>query len=269
MYIEIIFRNLNPVTSEILIANLQETASGFEETEAALTAIFPIEKYNEEEIVELASTYNLHFEKKEIVPQNWNAVWESNFSPVVVDDFVGIRAEFHNPMTDVAHEIIITPKMSFGTGHHATTFLVMRQMQKISFVQKTVFDFGTGTGVLAILSKKLGASVVVANDIDDWSIENAKENFERNAVLDINLLKNDSAKLNGSFDIILANINRNVLMDNIPTLAEQLNNNGQLILSGILETDVKMINEQCANSQLKLIEKTEKNNWICLRFIKA
>lgn len=268
MYIEITFKEITEATKDLLIASLP-AAEGFEEMDNnELKAIFLEETYNEAEINDLAAGQAIQFEKNKIESQNWNALWESNFSPVVVDDFVGIRASFHEPQQNVQHEIIITPKMSFGTGHHATTFLVMQQMRKIDFNGKTVFDFGTGTGVLAILAAKLGASHVVANDIDDWSIENARENFERNDVPDILLKKADSALMNEHFDIILANINRNVLLENIPTLSKQLEENGHLILSGILEEDRDGIDALCRVNDLDFEERTEKNNWICLAYKK-
>ena len=119
--------------------------------------------------------------KETLIPEaNWNQVWESNFDPVIVDDFVAIRADFHEPVKGVSLEIIITPKMSFGTGHHATTYMMIEQMRELDFTGKSVFDFGTGTGVLAILAEKLGANKVIAVDNDEWSIENAEENFEKN-----------------------------------------------------------------------------------------
>ena len=269
MYTEVLFENLNQETNDLLIANLQEMAEGFEEENHNLKVIFLQEHFNEEAIAEIASLYQLTYTQKEIAPENWNAMWESNFSPVIVDDFVGIRADFHEPVTNVQHEIIITPKMSFGTGHHATTHLMMQQMGKINFRNQSVFDFGTGTGVLAILAHKLGAQSVAANDIDDWSIENARENFERNGIHTIDLFKSDSGAANKNFDIILANINRNVLLDNMQILSDQLSNGGTLVLSGILEEDISAIVDCSSSNGLDLREKSAKNNWVCLLFEKT
>lgn len=268
MHIVISFRNVPSDITDILIAELQNTAEGFEETENGLKVIFLKENYNQDEITDLASTYQLPYETEEIAPQNWNALWESNFSPVIVDDFVGIRASFHEPLQQVQHEIVITPKMSFGTGHHATTHLMMQQMRKVSFPEKSVFDFGTGTGVLAILAYQLGAKSIYANDIDKWSILNAQENFDRNNAAGIQLVQSDSAIMGKSFDIILANINRNVLLENMRDLSLQLNPNGQLLLSGILEEDLAVIKEAAETNQLSLVEKNERNNWLCLDFVK-
>ena len=140
-------------------------------------------------------------------------------------------------MTDVAHEVVITPKMSFGTGHHATTWMMIRQMKEIDFKDKVVFDFGTGTGVLAILAEKLHAKKIIAADIDDWSIENARENISLNQCTRIHILQMDSMSTDDVFDIILANINKNVLLDNMEKMAGQLKNKGVLLLSGLLTSD--------------------------------
>ncbi|MGC4231628.1 MAG: 50S ribosomal protein L11 methyltransferase [Niabella sp.] len=264
MYIAIIFENISEEIKEILLAILQETAEGFEENGNGLTAIFLKENYNEEEIAEIAAAYKVPYKKETIASQNWNALWESNFDPVIIDHFAGIRASFHEPLKNVQHEIIITPKMSFGTGHHATTYLMMQQMGKTDFTHKSVFDFGTGTGVLAILAHKLGASEVVANDIDEWSITNARENFAHNNALSIQLLHSGSGEIGKNFDIILANINRNVLLENMPVLSQQLKKEGHLIMSGILEADIAAITKCCSENGLRLTEQSEKNKWVCL-----
>ena len=168
----------NDEQQEILISQLDElSANGFEQTEDSLIAYFSENNFESYEVNRLLHNYS--FTMTTIKEQNWNQVWESNFQPVIVDDFCAIRADFHEPIQNMEHEIIITPKMSFGTGHHATTYMMIEQMAKIDFTGKTVFDFGTGTGILAILAEKLGAASVSAIDVDVWSIENAKENIEK------------------------------------------------------------------------------------------
>src|SRR5205085_7037613 len=137
--------------------------------------------------------------------------WEKNFERVIIDDFVAIRAPFHKPIQKVTHEIVITPKMSFGTGHHATTFMMIQQMQDVDFKNKKVLDFGTGTGILAILAEKLGATKITAIDNDEWSISNANENIKTNNCRNIQLLLSDSPMLSQKFDVILANINKSVI----------------------------------------------------------
>ena len=193
-YIQLEFQNISLEQSDLLIAQLSEIGfNGFEEEENNLKAFVPIYDFVEAAVNEIAASHHLSFYKSTIEETNWNAVWESNFQPVIVDNFVGIRADFHEPIMGVEHEIVITPKMSFGTGHHATTFMMIQQMREIDFTGKSVFDFGTGTGILAILAEKLGADKVFAVDYDEWSIENAKENLEKNNCFKCVLKKTDNA----------------------------------------------------------------------------
>nr|HPH32305.1 50S ribosomal protein L11 methyltransferase [Chitinophagaceae bacterium] len=176
-YIEITFPVTDTELQQVLIAQLSEEGyEGFEENDSSLKAFIPEAGYEKEKVQNIADAHLVTFSATLIESQNWNAVWESNFDPVVVDDFVAVRAGFHEPVAEVELEIVITPKMSFGTGHHATTYMMMRQMRQLDFTGKKVFDFGTGTGVLAILAEKRGAADVYAIDYDDWSIENATEN---------------------------------------------------------------------------------------------
>ncbi|HRN49444.1 MAG: 50S ribosomal protein L11 methyltransferase [Chitinophagaceae bacterium] len=268
MYIEILIKDLSEADKEILIANLSELAEGFEETENTFKIYIKQEKFDTTEIKVLSEKLQFSYQIASIPNQNWNQLWESNFDPVIVNDFVAVRADFHQSEKNVEHEIVITPKMSFGTGHHATTFLMMQQMRKIDFTGKSVFDFGTGTGILAILAYKLGASRILATDIDEWSINNAQENFERNAISQIVLKQSDSAIQNETFDIILANINRNILIETIPDLAKQLQKGGVLLLSGLLAVDEPDILSVCDNNALVLKESVQKEKWICLYFNK-
>jgi ribosomal protein L11 methyltransferase len=266
-HIQISFSKLEPEQQELLTALLVDIGfEGFEETDGGLKAFINEKIYNKKLLQELAAEQQLSFSEELIPDQNWNAVWESNFQPVVVDDFVAIRAHFHEPIEKVEHEIVITPKMSFGTGHHATTYMMMQQMKEIDFTGKTVFDFGTGTGVLAILAEKLGARKIVAIDNDDWSIENAGENAERNRSEKIELMKADTGLRSEKFDIILANINKNVILDNLEVLVSQLSMDGILVLSGLLVEDEADILTAIASFSLQNRPKLEKNNWICLSF---
>lgn len=267
MHTQLTFENLDDTQKEIIIAKLYDYCEGFEEFEGGLKAIINTEKFTGD-LKEILQTLQLKPIIEEILPQNWNLVWESNFEPVLVEDFVYVRADFHKPVTKAKHEIIITPKMSFGTGHHATTYLMMQMMREIDFAGKSVFDFGTGTGILSILAKKLGATNIIATDIDSWSIENAAENFQRNEIDGIELLQSESALHGNNNDIILANINKNILMGTIPQLASLLKANGILLLSGLLETDENDIVKLCTKSSLKLMQKSVKNGWIALKFNK-
>lgn len=252
----------NEEQQEILISQLSDLgAEGFEQTENLLIAYFIEISFKSYEVNELLQRHSFHVST--IEERNWNEVWESNFQPVVVNNFCAIRAEFHEPMKDVEHEIIITPKMSFGTGHHATTYMMIEQMQQIDFKEKTVFDFGTGTGILAILAEKLGAKKITAIDVDNWSIENAKENIVRNNCSKISMSLSSQIP-DEKFDIILANINRNVILNYLQQLKNSLNKNGLLLLSGLLSSDKSDILDACKTLNLELIRESERNNWIRL-----
>jgi ribosomal protein L11 methyltransferase len=266
-FIQIEFQNISTEQSDLLVAQLTEIGfSGFEEMENSLKAFIASNDFIETAVKEIAACHNLYFTQSTIEETNWNAVWESNFQPVVVEDFVGIRANFHEPMTDVEYEIVITPKMSFGTGHHATTFMMIQQMREIDFINKSVFDFGTGTGILAILAEKLGASKVFAVDYDEWSIENAAENLETNSCSKYELKKADNAVGEGQYDIILANINKNVILDNFSSLVNLLSPHGILLLSGLLETDESDILNESGKHLLTLKQKMVMNKWMSLRY---
>jgi ribosomal protein L11 methyltransferase len=208
--------------------------SGFEQTDESLKAYFPESDFAQDDIIAIVKGYD--YTRSEIAEQNWNAVWEQNFQPVIVDDFCAVRAHFHEPITTVQHEIVITPKMSFGTGHHATTYMMLQQMQHIDFQNKSVFDFGTGTGILAILAEKLGALKITAIDVDDWSIENAGENFERNGCHRITVSLSSNLP-NETFDVVLANINRNVIIQYLAALMKIIGPNGLVLFSGLMVDD--------------------------------
>ena len=267
-YIQITFPDLVAEQKEILIAQLADAGyEGFEETANGLEAFINKKDFSKSLLNEITFKYQIHYSEKIIENINWNQVWESNFQPVTVNDFVSIRADFHEPVKNVIHEIIITPKMSFGTGHHATTYMMIEQMQKLDFANKTVFDFGTGTGVLAILAEKLGAKKITAVDNDDWSIENAIENIARNNCKKIAIKKAFDAVDENKSDIILANINRNVILENFQSLSHQLNHPGILLISGILEEDVDEILKAASVQRVKLDKKLIRNNWVSLRLI--
>jgi ribosomal protein L11 methyltransferase len=264
--IQIIISGAGAAVSELLIAKLSEVGfDGFEEEPGKLVAYCSEDVFDEPAVKELLQAQGLSFEKTVIAPQNWNEVWERNFSPVVVDDFVAVRASFHQPIAGVVHEIVITPKMSFGTGHHATTWMMMQQMRKLDFAGKDVFDFGTGTGILAILAKKLGAVNVTAIDIDEWSITNAQENFDNNDVAGIMLGQAATPEvIQGEFDVILANINKNVLMEYMPVLAGKLKTGGKLLLSGLLAEDEQDILLKASQNSLLYNTTSARDKWICI-----
>lgn len=265
-YIQIEFKNISQEQSDILVAQLSDAGfDGFEEGEQVLKAFISSDMYDENLLKTISEPGKLNFSKTIIEETNWNQLWESSFSPVVVGDFVAVRADFHEPIEGVKFEVVITPKMSFGTGHHATTYLMMQQMEQLDFAGKKVLDFGTGTGVLAILAEKLGAKKIVAIDNDKWSIENAAENINRNACSKIDLLLADSANLQDKFDMILANINKNVILDNLEIISRQVTQRGYVLLSGLLTDDEQDILTRSRNFGLHFCLKAERHNWLLLK----
>jgi len=270
-HLKVHFKQADANSREVLMALLSGIGfEGFEETHQHLIA------YAEEGIVDLeqlqaiADMQQLSFETTLLPAQNWNESWEKNFHPVVVDQFCAIRADFHEAVPDVQHEIIITPKMSFGTGHHATTFMMLQGMAQTEFNGKTVLDFGTGTGVLAIMALKLGAEFVRAIDNDDWSIENARENFERNHFPE--LLPEKAENLEDDqrqYDIILANINKNVLLHHMESISNRLKPGGLVWMSGLLQGDVDAILRTAEAARLSIIGSPfYLNGWSCIQLKK-
>ena len=256
---------------DMMIAELADLGfDGFEETETGLFSYIDSAKFDAKVtagLADLAAQHGASYTSNAIDKQNWNALWESNFEPVLVDDFVGVRANFHEPFNgQVEHDIIITPKMSFGTGHHGTTFSVMQLMRGIDFKGQSVFDFGTGTGLLAILAHKLGASYVLGVDNDDWCIENASENIVVNNTQTIEIQKVNDANLNKKFNIIIANINKNIILDNLAFLADATVPGGVVLLSGLLVEDEPEIESACASLGWKHQETRTRNNWIALHY---
>ncbi|MFT3845172.1 MAG: 50S ribosomal protein L11 methyltransferase [Lacibacter sp.] len=254
---------------EILIALLSnEGYDGFEETPSGLNAYISEEIFDEALLKEILQPFEKAVQTEVIAPKNWNAEWESNYEPVIVEDFVAVRAHFHQPITNVKHEIIITPKMSFGTGHHATTWQVMKLMQEIDFTNKTVFDFGCGTGVLAILAEMLGASSVLAIDNDDWCIENSLENVANNHCAKTEVKKGEEPPVNRQFEIILANINRHILLQNMDVMAKTLGKNGYLLVSGFYANENSILTDAATVQGLQLIKASDRHNWSAMLFQK-
>ena len=225
------------------------------------------EREIEKELEIIFNKHQLTYSKSIIKEENWNAIWESNFEPVRVGDFVGIRAHFHPTFEPaVQFEIKITPKMSFGTGHHATTFSVMQMMEHVNFIGKSVYDFGTGTGVLAILAEKLGASQVLAVDNDDWCIENANENILNNDSKVILIKKVDTAYQDSHFDIILANVNRHIIEANMHELTQVAHLGTDLILSGLLIEDQEDMIKLATEKGWNFVKSQPLNGWVSLLF---
>jgi len=274
-YIEVNITTADLAFREIMLAELGEIGfETFEETDSSLMAYIPKENFKQHVLEEVTSKYQGAFEFEvsigSVEKENWNKKWEENYDPIEVDDRCIVRASFHKIEKNFPIEIIITPKMSFGTGHHATTWQMLKLQMDTDFSGKTVLDVGSGTGVLAIMAAKLGAKSIEASDIDDWCIENSLENFQHNDLPDIRMLKGEITNLNfdNPFDIILANINKNVLLNEIPYYADLLAQNGKLFLSGFYETDIKDIVECAKKSNLSQIRHISKDNWAAMIFSK-
>ncbi len=269
-YIQVSIAVKDNQQSDILIALLADFGfEGFEERPDELMAFIKEELFLEDELKAITAGMNLEYSIVTVQQQNWNAAWESSFQPVTVGNFAIVRAAFHQPTEAFKHDIIITPKMSFGTGHHATTYMMIQQMEGIDFTGKTVLDFGTGTAVLAILSEKMGAASVVAIDNDDWSIDNAKENIIANGCNKITLVKAETIGTEDKYDIILANINLNVILANMQAIDSVSNAGGQVLLSGFLKEDEEKITRSLSGSNLSHTFTTEKNNWLTIRAIRG
>jgi len=254
--------------NEILMAELIEIGfDSFTEEHDGILGYIQKDLFKEEELKDIYLLQNeeieISYTYEEMPNINWNEEWEKNFSPINVEDKVLIRAEFHDSNPDM-HEIVIQPKMSFGTGHHPTTHLMIQQMLDMDLANKKVLDMGCGTSVLAIFAKQKGAGRTVAIDIDEWSVENSKENAARNNVeLDIELGTADNLGKE-KFEIILANINRNILISDIPTYVSVLEDGGKLLLSGLCFFDVDDILEVCTEQNLKLEKKIQREEWVSL-----
>ena len=268
IYIEIVIECANSEQGEMLLEQIENVLNveGVEEIDHQLKFYFKQKYFIEKEFNKIIELNNVKYYKSIINNKNWNEEWEKNYNPVVEGE-VGIRANFHPRQEGVKYDIVVTPKMSFGTGHHATTSMMVQEIAAFSFKGKKVIDFGTGTGVLAILAHKMGAGEIIAVDYDDWSIENAAENFEKNNCLNIQLQKLDHFPV-GLYDMIFANINLNVIADNMEAMAKSLNGNAVLLVSGILKSDLTEILEISAQNGLKLKKQSEKNNWLCIAFKK-
>lgn len=265
---------LVPLTpyKDILVAELGYAGfESFVETETGVTAYIQKTEWHENILDGIyilnSDEVSIKYSFGEIEQTNWNAEWEKNFNPIEVDGQVTVRAPFHEkPKT--AYDIIIEPKMSFGTGHHETTHMMIQHILKNDVEGKSVLDMGCGTGVLAILTEKRGARSIDAIDIDHWCFENSNENVERNKCEHISVFEGDASMLSGnSYDVIIANINRNILLNDLKTYVACLNRDGELYLSGFYSEDIPVIENACASHMLKLVKKLERNNWVALKFI--
>ncbi len=242
----------------------------FMEGEKGFEAYAEGEKFDASLIDSIKEKYNhvspLIFFQDKIQKQNWNEEWEKNVEPIFVDDQCLVRAEFHKVEKKYPYEIIITPKMSFGTGHHQTTYLMLKNQMQMDHRGKLVMDAGCGTAILSIMASKLGAKQVEAFDIDEWSVPNGKENAVTNGCTNINIRQGKISDFHfeNKFDIILANINRNILLAEMKNYAAELNPLGQLLLSGFYEKDIDDLKKEAAKFNLTETHHDSKESWACL-----
>nr|WP_321222325.1 50S ribosomal protein L11 methyltransferase [uncultured Psychroserpens sp.] len=258
---------------EILIAELGYAGfESFVETDEGVTAYIQKDEWSNEILNDIqilnSNEFEITFSSEEIEQTNWNAEWEKNFNPIIVDDICSVRAPFHEK-PNTKFDIVIEPKMSFGTGHHETTHMMIQHILNNDFNHKSVLDMGCGTGVLAILAEMKGAHILDAIDYDNWCYLNSLENVERNHCKHINVEEGDASLLTGrQYDVVIANINRNILLNDIETYSNTLNKNGLLFLSGFYRDDIEIIEAECKKYNLSLVETLERNNWVALKFKK-
>lgn len=274
IYIEYTFEVTpkEPAT-EILIAELGMVGfESFVENDNGVVAYVQKEEWKEDILSEVfilkSEEFTINYNHKEIEQTNWNAEWEKNFNPIQVEDLVSIRAPFHeNP--NLQYDIVIEPKMSFGTGHHETTHMMVQHLIDLDIENKKTLDMGCGTGILAIFAEMKGAKPVDAIDIDAWCYENSLENAERNGCKHISVYEGEASLLEGKkYDLIIANINRNILLNDMKTYTDCLNEKGILLLSGFYSEDIPIIDAEVSKYALTLKKTIERNNWVALQYQK-
>ncbi|MDO3694975.1 50S ribosomal protein L11 methyltransferase [Wenyingzhuangia sp. chi5] len=263
---------LQPAT-EILIAELGELGfESFEETTTGLEAYIQTQDWNEDILDDVfalqSEEFNISYTYKEIEQVNWNLEWEKNFEPIHVDNKVSVIAPFHEK-TEMEYEIVIEPKMSFGTGHHETTHLMIKHLLELDLADKSVLDMGTGTGILAIFAEMKGAHPIDAIDIDEWCFINTEENVIKNNCKHITAYQGDASMLvDQKYDVIIANINRNILLNDMETYNKCLNKGGKLLLSGFYTQDIPFLEEKTKDLGLTIQKTYTKNNWVGLQLDK-
>ena len=258
--------------TEMLIAQLGYVGfESFVEQDYGVTAYIQKQEWNSKILEDVfllhSNEFNITFEHNEIAQTNWNEEWEKNFNPIQVDDLVSIRAPFHtNP--SLQFDIVIEPKMSFGTGHHETTHMMVQHLLALDLDTKKVLDMGCGTGILAIFAEMKGAKPIDAIDIDSWCYENSLENIQRNNCNHITVYEGDASLLKEKYDVIIANINRNILLSDIKTYTDCLNENGVLLLSGFYKEDIVIIEDEVNKHGLTFETMIQRNNWVALKYVK-
>jgi len=258
--------------SEILVAELGELPfESFIESDFGVVAYIQKQFWTENILEDLhilsSPEFVVSYTIEEIEQVNWNEEWEKNFEAIEVDGICHVRAPFH-PKTDAEYDIVIEPKMSFGTGHHETTHMMIQHLLETDVTGKKTLDMGCGTAILAILAEMKGAQPIDAIDIDNWCYLNSIENVERNNCSQITVYEGEAALLKGKqYDVIIANINRNILLNDMQSYVDCLNKNGILLLSGFYMEDIPFIDASCTEKGLTYVKKFERNNWVSLKYV--
>lgn len=275
--VDIILSKTNPFR-DLLVYNLGDEGpyDSFEEKKDGLKAYVPTDNFDEQflhdtidDLKSMDPDLRVEYTVTDLADKDYNEEWERQHQPVLVDGFCWVRAPFHPHRDDVKYEIEIEPKMSFGTAHHATTYLMLSLLEQQNVQGMRVLDMGSGTGVLAILAAKKGAAYVEAIDVDEWAYRNAQENFERNGV-SVNALLGDASLLTADkhFDLVLSNINRNILLKDMESYAAVLNPGGTLMLSGFYEHDVQSLQDKAETLGMRLVQQRSRNEWTALKLTK-
>jgi len=260
--------------NEMVIAFLKDLPfNSFEERDDGVIAYLPQKEANDallKKIYDTCERYSIRCEHELVENKNWNAIWESKFEPVAIDNFCLIKAAFHKDLDTSGYEYVIdiTPEMTFGTGHHETTWMMIKMMSEMNLQNKKILDFGAGTGILSILAEKMGAKEILAVDNDPVAVDNIKKNAASNDCKKIKALLGDTVDYgNFVFDAVFANINRNVLLEEAQRLSLSLKKGGFLLLSGILTADKQMIVDAFEGNSMKLMKSMSKDKWSALKFI--
>lgn len=273
-YLKVVLNFSDPdnFVADLLAAELGDLGfESFESSEEGLIAYVQETEFNSDSLVEMVSRFtfaeNIPYTIETVESKNWNEEWEKHyFEPIIIDDMCIIHSSFHTDVPQLKYNIIINPQMAFGTGHHETTSLIISEILLNDFTDKRVLDMGCGTSILAILAAKRGANDLMAIDIDDWCVRNSHENIALNDVDGITVLQGDTSLLKGQiFNVIIANINRNILLKDMKHYANSLQAGGELYISGFYTEDIEILEKEAKQHKLGKVYSRDKNNWAMLK----